>query len=151
MNQALTAAALAALLLASCGEGKEIPAPPAPPAPPKAQKPAEPDIVTVKHILVKVGMRKREDAEQKAYEVLGRIRKGEDFDKVMKEVSEDPGPGTYTLVNDGVQAPQGAYPRKGMVSAFGDVGFRLNVGELGFAVYDEKASPHGYHIILRVK
>jgi hypothetical protein len=38
-----------------------------------------------------------------------------------------------------------------MVPAFGDVGFRITVGEVGLADYDAKASPFGLHIIKRIK
>ncbi|MEM6570705.1 MAG: peptidylprolyl isomerase [Planctomycetota bacterium] len=45
----------------------------------------------------------------------------------------------------------GYYARTGMVPAFGDVGFSLKVGEVGFAVYDPQTSKYGYHIIKRVE
>jgi parvulin-like peptidyl-prolyl isomerase len=38
-----------------------------------------------------------------------------------------------------------------MVKSFGDVGFRLKVGEIGVATWDATASPFGWHIIKRVK
>ena len=40
-------------------------------------------------------------------------------------------------------------PREQMVSAFGDVAFGLEVGEVGMAAYDPSSSPFGWHIILR--
>lgn len=42
------------------------------------------------------------------------------------------------------------HPRAAMVPAFGDVGFSLEVGEVGLAGYDEKASPFGWHVIKRL-
>jgi hypothetical protein len=42
------------------------------------------------------------------------------------------------------------HPRAAMVPAFGDVGFSLEVGEVGLAGYDEKASPFGWHVIKRI-
>jgi hypothetical protein len=69
----------------------------------------------------------------------------------MKAHSSDPGEGTYTMVNDGVIAGPGEANRSGMVGAFGDVGFRISVGEIGLAEHDEKSSPFGYHLIKRVK
>lgn len=42
------------------------------------------------------------------------------------------------------------HPRAAMVPAFGDVGFALEVGEVGLAGYDEKASPFGWHVIKRL-
>ncbi|MGB0953091.1 MAG: peptidylprolyl isomerase [Planctomycetota bacterium] len=40
-------------------------------------------------------------------------------------------------------------PRNQLVPAFGDVGFSLEIGEVGMASYDPQASPFGWHIILR--
>jgi parvulin-like peptidyl-prolyl cis-trans isomerase-like protein len=42
------------------------------------------------------------------------------------------------------------HPRAAMVPAFGDVGFALEVGEVGMAEYDDAASPFGWHIIKRI-
>ena len=47
-------------------------------------------------------------------------------------------------------APNLPHPRSAMVSAFGDVGFDLEVGELGLATFDADASPFGWHIIKRL-
>ncbi len=47
-------------------------------------------------------------------------------------------------------APSLPHPRSAMVSAFGDVGFELNVGEIGLATFDADASPFGWHIIKRL-
>lgn len=41
--------------------------------------------------------------------------------------------------------------RDGMVPAFGDVAFSLEVGEVGLAPYDAKSSPFGWHIIKRLE
>jgi parvulin-like peptidyl-prolyl isomerase len=127
-----------------------------PPPPPPAQ--AEPDRIVVQHILVSfagtrtAATRSKAEAETLAGQTLERVKKGEDFDKVMKELSDDPGPGVYGMANHG-RTPTSAdeYPRKGMVPAFGDVGFKLAVGEIGMSVYDPKASPFGWHIIKRLK
>lgn len=43
------------------------------------------------------------------------------------------------------------FGRAEMAGAFGDVGFKLEVGEVGMATPDAKTSPFGYHIIKRVK
>ena len=40
-------------------------------------------------------------------------------------------------------------PRSQLVDAFGDVGFSLEIGEVGMASYDPQSSPFGWHIILR--
>lgn len=41
------------------------------------------------------------------------------------------------------------FPRNQMVPGFGNVGFQLQVGEIGISNYDAKESPHGWHIIKR--
>jgi parvulin-like peptidyl-prolyl isomerase len=71
----------------------------------------------------------------------------------VEQYTDDSPPGLYTLTNIGVVADQsaGEYGRKNMVPAFGDVGFKLKVGEIGIADYDPKTSPFGWHIIKRVK
>ncbi|MGE0552335.1 MAG: peptidylprolyl isomerase [Gemmatimonadales bacterium] len=43
------------------------------------------------------------------------------------------------------------YPRQGMAPAFGDVGWRLQVGQIGVAPFDPDKSPFGWHIIKRVE
>ena len=83
--------------------------------------------------------------------MINRAKSGEDFDKIMKELSSDPGEGTYTLVNTGITPNPGEFDRSGMVAAFGDVGFRISVGEVGLADYDPTGSPFGLHIIKRIK
>lgn len=161
----LIALAAALALLSSCGK-HETP-PPAPgvapassgPRPEKAAN-GQPAVVTVQHVLISFEgserseqKRTRAEAEKLAFEIINRAKNGEDFEKLMKEFSNDPGGGTYTLVNDGVSVNQsaGEYDRRGMVPAFGDVGFRIAVGEVGLADYDAKASPFGLHIIKRIK
>jgi len=44
-----------------------------------------------------------------------------------------------------------SFARDEMVPAFGDVGFTLEVGEIGLAPYDAKASPFGWHVIKRIE
>jgi|SRR3954468_8630764 parvulin-like peptidyl-prolyl isomerase len=163
-NLIVLAAAL--VLLSACGK-KQEPPPPAPGAAPVSSGPrpekaanGQPAIITVQHVLISFEgserseqKRSRADAEKLAFEIINRAKNGEDFEKLMKEFSNDPGGGTYTLANDGVTANQsaGEYERRGMVPAFGDVGFRISVGEVGLADYDPKSSPFGLHIIKRIK
>lgn len=45
----------------------------------------------------------------------------------------------------------GAMGRQQMVQGFGDVGFSLEVGEVGIAAYDAVKSPYGWHVIRRVE
>jgi hypothetical protein len=67
--------------------------------------------------------------------------------------TDDSPPGIYGLSNRGVVSagPPREYPRDQMVPAFGDVGFKLQVGEIGVADYDARTSPYGYHVIKRVE
>lgn len=144
------------LLLAGCEASK----PPAPPlTPPSAPAKPEAERIVVQHILVSFAgaprvkqTRSKADAEKLAQELLDRVKKGEAFEELMKRYSDDSGPGEYGMVNHNV-APAGPNeaPRRGMVPAFGNVGFQLGVGEIGLAVHHEKDSPFGWHIIKRVK
>lgn len=156
----LTVVAAALLVLSACG--KEGPSMPPPTTGGRTDKlpSGEPSVITVKHVLVSfkgaqrsTQERSREEAQKLAYEILGRAKSGDDFDKLMKDHSNDPGGGTYTLVNNGVTADQaaGEFERTGMVPAFGDVGFRINVNEVAVAEHDPTTSPFGWHVIKRVK
>jgi parvulin-like peptidyl-prolyl isomerase len=161
----LIVVAAALVLVSACGK-KETPPPPPGAAPvssgPRPEKAAngQPAVITVQHVLISFQgserseqKRSQAEAEKLAFEIVNRAKGGEDFEKLMKEFSNDPGGGTYTLVNEGLSANQsaGEYDRRGMVPAFGDVGFRLAVGEVGLADYDLKTSPFGLHIIKRIK
>jgi hypothetical protein len=165
----ITLSALVLVTLSACGKQEPVPPPPsAAPggasasgaARPEKASNGEPAVITVQHVLLSFNgagtkaTRTKEEAEKLAFEVLNRAKSGEDFEKLMKELSDDsPTGGTYTLVNSGVTPDQaaGEYARSGMVPAFGDVGFRLAVGEIGLADYDPKVSPYGVHIIKRIK
>ncbi len=72
---------------------------------------------------------------------------GEDFDALVKEYSNDPGGGPYTMSTDG----SAGFPRSGMATSFGDVGWRLQVGEIGVAPYHPTKCGFGWHIIKRVE
>lgn len=140
------------LALAACG-GDE-PAPPAAPPPPA-------DHITVDHILIGVkpgiptGMAPAE-AKKLAYEVMAQLEGGADWMELKKKHTADKDPrrglgGPYSMANHGVQPTKDEAPRGGMVPAFGDVGFTLQVGEMGMADFDQQSSPFGYHIIKRIK
>ena len=112
--------------------------------------------VRVQHVLIGFkgaqnfkGQRSQEDAILLATQLLERARKGEDFTELMK-FSDDPGGGDYTMTTDSAPTPP-ATTRSGMVKAFGDIGWRLEPGEIGVTLYNEKDSPFGYHIIKRVE
>ncbi len=163
----MIALAASLVLVSACGKQETPPTPPpigtAPvpsgPRPEKAPN-GQPAVITVQHVLISFEgserseqKRTRAEAEKLAFEIINRAKNGEDFAKLMKEFSNDPGGGTYTMANDGVTPNQaaGEYGRRGMVAAFGDVGFRIDVGEVGLADYDAKGSPFGLHIIKRIK
>lgn len=118
----------------------------------------EPERITLQHILISFAgtqteaTRSKAEAETLAKEVVERVKKGEDFTAIMKKLSDDPGEGVYSLVNRGVrQQGRDEYPREGMVPAFGNVGFALEVGGVGLAPFDPAASPFGWHVIKRLK
>lgn len=112
-------------------------------------RPELPDTaITVQHVLIafegKVPgvTRSQPQAKELAEKVWAEATGGADFKALMKQHSNDPGPGEYPMTKQG---------RQQMVAGFGDVGFRLAVGQIGVAPFDAKTSPYGWHIIKRVK
>ncbi len=164
-----SAIALAACLALGCGGGADPqpePKPEAKPAPKEEPRPAlmpekladpEPQHILVAHVLVSFAgagtpaTRSREAAEKLAYQVLTRARKGEDFNKLIKDLSDDSGAGVYGMSNHRVSPVGDEAERRRMVPAFGDVGFKLEVGSIGMSVFDPQKSPYGWHIIKRLK
>jgi hypothetical protein len=140
-----------ALLVSACGGEEKAPTTPR----------KEPDRVLVDHILIGVtnpklaGVnRTPEEARKLAYDLLKRLEGGADWAALKGEYSADPPPGgPYALANRGVAPETDEHPRSGMVSAFGDVGFGLEVGGIGIADYTpgSKACPYGFHIIKRLR
>jgi len=118
-----------------------------------------PQRVQVQHILIgfagsvpgKAITRSKEEAKTLAYQILERARKGEDFDELVREYTDDSPPGIYGMAGAGVAPAAGEYSRSGMVPAFGNVGFSISPGNIGIADYDPTASPFGWHIIKRLK
>jgi hypothetical protein len=125
------------------------------------QQTFEPDHVTVQHILIAFQgtipgssiTRTRDEAEALARQIFARARMGEDFDALVKEFTNDEYPGIYNMSNTGVEPDVAIkeFPRAKMVKAFGDVGFRLRIGEIGLAEYDAAVSKYGWHIVKRLK
>jgi len=78
----------------------------------------------------------KEEAKKKAQALLERVRKGEDFAKLAKETSDDPGSkekgGEYDFFAKGTMVPE-----------FEEVAFKLKPGEVSEPV----ETPFGYHII----
>ena len=122
---------------------------------------AEPDRIEVQHILVSFQgaiskdsvTRTREEAEALAQEILMTVRSGENFDAMVKQHTDDEYPGIYRMANNGVEPDRDnrEYPRGGMVKAFGDVSFSLEVDGIGMTEYDPETSKYGWHIIKRLK
>lgn len=156
-------AALLSLLLSACGKTDPVPPPPTGGGTVSGGREGtlsngEPKVITVEHVLIAFkdtgtqATRSKSEAQNLAYEIVNRAKSGEDFTKLRKEYSDDsPTGGVYTLVNNGVAKQGEEYERTGMVPAFGDVGFRLNVGEIGVAEHDAAKSPYGWHVIKRLK
>jgi hypothetical protein len=115
------------------------------------------DTIQVQHLLVAHGgagiggvTRSMADAEKLAADLYKQIKGGADFDALVKEHTDDSHPGIYSMTMKG-EGGKGVYKRTGMVAAFGDVGWRLDVGQVGVAPYDARKSPYGWHIIKRLK
>ena len=106
--------------------------------------------ITVQHVLIAYEgapriqgvTRSKAEAKQLAEKVWREAVDGADFRSLMKTHSNDSGGGEYPMT----KARRGA-----MVAAFGNVGFRLKVGEIGVAPWHAKDSPYGWHIVKRVK
>jgi hypothetical protein len=159
----------AALLFAlGCNKGEDTKTETAQTEPPAMEETApvdtaaaEPDYITVQHILIgfagsvpgKDITRTREEAESLAAELLVRAQAGEDFDAMVQQYTDDAHPGIYQMANLGVEAniDGGVYPRDQMVPAFGDIGFPLGVGGVGMAAHDVQKSPYGWHIVKRIQ
>ncbi len=120
----------------------------------------EPEHVEVQHILISFegapqvdAVRSQTEAEKLAQEVLFKARQGADFEALVKEYTDDAFPGIYSISNRGVQ-PDGTkkeIARHRMVKSFGDVSFKLKIGEIGMASYHPQNSKYGWHIIKRLK
>jgi hypothetical protein len=157
MHPTTIAISLGALLLLAAAQNPSEPKPAmAPPAAPQAK---EPDHITIQHVLIGFGSsvpgktipRTQDEAKKLAEDVLAQAKKGENFDMLVKKYTDDSPPGIYSMANHGVAPTAGEYARGGMVPAFGDAGFPLKVGEIGFAPYDKAKSPYGWHIVKRLK
>ncbi len=108
------------------------------------------DSIQIQHILIGfkgaprlTGVtRSKDEAKALAQKVFDDALNGGDFDALVKQYTNDSAPGIYGLTKAS---------RAGMVKGFGDVGFRLKVGEIGVSPWDAAASPFGWHIIKRLK
>jgi hypothetical protein len=124
----------------------------------KTKKDRNPDVVTVQHVLIsfegrlnKPIERSKKEALDLAWEIFDRAEAGEDFDALVEEFTDDSYPGIYTMTNRGVAKLQDAFPRDDMAVSFGDISFRLGVGQIGVAKYNPDLCPFGYHVIKRLE
>ena len=86
--------------------------------------------------------RSKDEAKALAQKVYAEAIGGGDFDALVKQYTNDSAPGIYPMTKAG---------RAAMVKGFGEVGFRLKVGEIGVSPWEATASPFGWHIIKRLK
>ena len=145
------------LLLTGCGDKKETKEESVVPE----TKKEEPQYITVQHILIgftgsvpgKPITRRKDEAKDLAEDILEKAKSGADFDGLVKEYTDDAHPGIYKMSNFGIPAnmAERVFARDGMVPAFGNVGFKLEVGDVGIAPYDVKNSPYGWHVIKRTE
>ena len=120
----------------------------------------EPQYIHVQHVLIgykgsvpgKPITRSKDQAKELADEVFKKAQGGDDFGELVREYTDDAFPGIYKMANFGVQPNEsGMHKREGMVPAFGDVGFPLEVDGIGMAEYDPQKSRYGWHIVKRIK
>jgi parvulin-like peptidyl-prolyl isomerase len=97
---------------------------------------ALPERISASHILIDAKKHTREEGRRLADAARARVIAGEDFNKVAKEVSEDPS----TASNEG---RLGYFMRAEMDPAFADAAFALRNGEVSEPVL----SSFGWHVI----
>ena len=123
----------------------DAPAPAPEPAPPPAQE----EQVGASHVLImyKGSMRapaevtrSKEAAKKLATEVLGKAKKGADFDGLAKQYSDEPGSKTR-------MGKLGKFAKGGMVKPFSDAAFALKPGEISSVVETD----FGFHVIKRTE
>jgi hypothetical protein len=115
--------------------------------------------VEVQHILIgfsgslpgKTITRSRDEAALLAWEIYNKVKDGGDMGSLVTAHTDDQAPGIYKMALKQEGAAPGVYARTGMVSCFGDIGWRLKVGEVGITDFNSKTGPYGYHIIKRLK
>ena len=118
----------------------------------------QPDRVVVQHILIAfkgkipTASRSQQEAGELADVIYQKALNGDDYDALVKKYTDDSFPGKYAMVNFGVVSEDtNDIPREALIPSFGEVGFKLGVGELGLAPFDSLVSPYGWHIIKRVE
>jgi len=98
-------------------------------------------------------MRSIEQARVLAETVLEKDEAGADFAGLVNLYGDDLGTdGIYAIANFGAETTDSSeVERVGLVRGFGDLAFSLEPNEIGFVVYDPVRSPHGFHVIKRLR
>jgi hypothetical protein len=86
--------------------------------------------------------RTKEEAKKRAEEALAKLKKGTDFDALVKEYTDEPGSKDKNPPGD-----LGTFTRGRMVPPFEEAAFKLKPNETSELV----ETPFGYHIIKRTK
>jgi parvulin-like peptidyl-prolyl isomerase len=119
------------------------------PAPTPAPAPAPEEQVGASHVLImyKGSMRApaevtrtKEEAKKLATEIMGKAKKGADFDGLAKQYSDEPGSKTR-------MGKLGKFARGAMVKPFSDAAFALKPGEISNVVETD----FGFHVIKRTE
>lgn len=132
---------------------------------PSTTKNGEPSHITVQHCLIafdgslpgKSISRTQEEARVLAEKLFEDAKNGEDFNGIVLSNTDDEPPGLYNMANHGFRGKntrdmnKKVFARGEMVPAFGDVGFKLEIGDYGMSEYSKDKSPFGWHIIKRIK
>jgi parvulin-like peptidyl-prolyl isomerase len=84
--------------------------------------------------------RSKDEAKQRAMQALARAKKGEPFEKLVAEFSDEPGAAARG-------GKLGKFSRRAMVKEFSDAAFAMKVGEISELV----ETKFGYHVIKRTE
>jgi hypothetical protein len=125
----------------------------------ETEGPREAVRVVVQHVLIAhedAGIpgvtRSIEQAGALAGVVLVKAKAGEDFDELVQLYGDDrDSGGVYAVTNFGASATPDEVERVTLVRGFGDLAFKLEPGGIGLVKYDKVKSPHGFHVIKRLR
>lgn len=111
--------------------------------------------IRVRHLLIGFAgsgagaTRTREEAESLAAELWQWCEDGATLEDLLSDDSLEVGSDTYTVRAPGAVV-SGAVSRDALVPGFGDVAWRLDVGQIGVCPHDPQSSPYGWHLIQRL-